>query len=143
MTKANDNLIELEDDTQKSEIDDVKLLISHTNTRLDELFQKFHDKGLEVGMPRKIRHDIQRIVGVLNKTEKIWNQDSIDSRKKQRDEDEEIKKLMNKGEEFDAYRRLYDQIRELRDAISSISLFLNVLTYELNALESELERTDS
>jgi len=104
---------------------------------INRLWQVVHQKGLDVGLPRIILYDINAIMIAVNKMNSVWAGDDV--RKKEREEDEDVTKLLNKGDEVLAFHRVREQVLQLREQRIRMSTFLSVLIDKFEVLSRRLQ----
>ena len=99
--------------------------IKDMKVSIDSLFQMVHDKGLNVGMPRRIRDDIKELVGVINRLENVWeNQEAQEKRKNFNDS---VTKLFNKGDIASAFIMVREELTRYKEDMVGVRMFLNMI----------------
>ena len=133
LDSASENEVNTDSEIRKAvaQIKDIKISI-------DTLFQMVHDKGINVGMPRRIRDDIKELVGVINRLDSIW-ENKISS-EKDKNFNDNITKLVNKGDVTSAFILVREELTRYKEDMVGVRMFLNMITFKLNHLNSELER---
>lgn len=106
--------------------------------QFNNLQQLVFNKGLDVGIPRRIRDDINKLIGQLNKIDIVW--DSKENKSKENELNDKIEIAINKGNLQSAVIYLKEQTSVLKEGMGGVRMFLNILTMELNNLSRELEK---
>ena len=106
--------------------------------QFNNLQQLVYNKGLDVGIPRRIRDDINKIIGQLNKIDVVW--DSKENRAREDALTDKIEIAINKGNLPSAVIYLKEQVASSKGGMEGVRMFLNILTIELNNLSRELEK---
>lgn len=104
--------------------------------QIDELYQKVHEKGLEVGLSNVIVGDIAMIVGLLDRMSNIWADEKTLT--KEKEDDERIQKLLRNGQEILACHESVIQSLKLRQEREKVSTFLWVLKEKLTMLQGRM-----
>lgn len=125
---------------QNSELKQIKNEISLLKQANDDIFQMIHEKGLEVGISHRIRDDLKELIGIINKIERVWETSEIQEKRKNLDND--IAKLVNKGDITSAFLKVSEELRTYREDMIGIRVFINLITFKLNHLENELTRQE-
>ena len=107
---------------------------------MNRMWQVIHQKGLDVGLPRIILFDINAIMISVNKMNAVWAGDDV--RKKEREEDEDITKLLNRGDEMLAFHRVREQVLQMREQRVRMSTFLSILIDKFEMLSNRLHGKD-
>lgn len=122
-----------------SEIGKAAMQIKDMKVSIDTLFQMVHGKGINVGMPRRIRDDIKELVGVINKLDNVW--ENKVSQEKDKNFNDNITKLVNKGDVTSAFILVREELTRYKEDMIGVRMFLNMITFKLNHLNSELEKS--
>lgn len=122
----------------EAEIRNVSQQIKGMRVDIDSLFQMVHDKGLDVGMPRRIRDDIKELVGVINRLENVWENQELQEKRKNFNDN--VTKLFNKGDIASAFIMVREELTKYKEDMIGVRMFLNMITFKLNHLNNELEK---
>ena len=107
----------------------------------DSLFQMVHQKGLDVGMPRRIRDDIREMIQRLNNFGSIW--ENREARAKRSEFDGEIRKLQVKGDISTVCWKLEERLRERESDLDGARMIINDITIRFQHLDNELEKHET
>lgn len=107
---------------------------------INKLYQVLHQKGLSVGLPAIILGDINMTMTAIGKMNKVWASDDV--RKKEKDEDESIMKIHNRGDETLAFYKTREQVLQLRESRIRMSTFLDVVIDKFELMSSRLRGKD-
>ena len=141
MTKPEVKGIEIDDSSANLML----IEISKINSRLASLENNadlqaviIHNKGMDVGMPRRIRDDVKELIGVINRLDNVW--DNEEKKRKRESIENDVAKLISKGDITSAFLKTSEELRVYREDMIGVRMFLNMLTFKLNHLENELEK---
>ena len=123
--------------SEKEILSELKEKSDYQDNQIDKLWQAFHQKGLDVGMPTMIISDMAEMMSILDSAVGLW--DDLKTTESELMQDKHINSLRDNGDLITAESMRHSQVLRLRETRIMIKNFIISMREALRRVQKRLQ----